>query len=82
MTLFITLLLNAACSPQIPGKKTAREMKFMTHGRHVDCKTDLEAKKEASSSSEDGTEGAICRQSFPRAGRLAVRIDNGFSMSK
>lgn len=54
----------------------------MAHGRHVACKTKVEAKKEASStSSEDGAERAICRQGLAGAGRLAIRIDGGFSVS-
>ena len=82
MALFIILLLDAACNAQIPGKKTAREKKFMAHGRHVACKTNVEAKKEASTSSEDSAERAICRQGLAGAGRLAIGIDGGFSVSK
>ena len=54
----------------------------MAHGRHVACKTKVEAKKEASStSSENSAERAICRQGLAGAGRLAIRIDGGFSVS-
>ena len=53
----------------------------MAHGRYIACKTKVEAKKEAAStSSEDGAERAICRQGLAGAGRLAIGIDGGFSV--
>lgn len=78
----IILLFNAACSNQSSGKKTARETKFISHGRHIACKTDMEAKKEASSSSEDSAERTVCRQGLAGAGWLAVGINGGFSVSE
>lgn len=82
MTRFITIIFNAACIFQSPGKKIAREKKFMAHGKHVACKTDIEAKKEPSSSSQDSAERAICREGLAGAGQLAAGIDGGFSVSE
>lgn len=76
------LPLDVACSAEICGKKTARERKFIAHGRHVACKTNVEAKKEASTSSEDSAERAICRQGLAGAGRLVIGIDSGLSVSE
>ncbi len=54
----------------------------MAHGRRITCKTGFEAKKEASSSSENSAERAIGRQGLAGTGRLAVGIDGGFSVSR
>ena len=74
------LLLDVACSAEIFGKKTVRETKFMAHGRDVACKPNVEAKRGATTSSEDSTEGAICRHVLAGAGRLAIGIDGGLSV--
>ena len=75
-------LLSFARSPQSPRKKTAREKKVMTHSRHITCKTDIEAKKRVSNSSENSAERAVCRQSLAGTSRLAVGIHCGFSVSE
>lgn len=82
MTLPMILLLDVACSAEMYGMKTARETKFMAHGRHVACKTIVEAKKEASTWSEDSAERAVRRQGLSGAGWLATGIDGGLSVSK
>ena len=75
-------LPNFARGPQSPRKKTAREKKFMTHGRHIACKTDIEANKRALNSSENSAERAVCRQRLAGTSRLAIGIHGGFSVSE
>ena len=78
----ITLsLLNFARSPQTRRKRTAREKKVMTHGRHIACKTDIEANKRVPNPSENSAERAVCRQRLAGTSRLAVGIHRGFSVS-
>ena len=75
--------LPTQCSLQSPNSRKEDSWRNEIHSAWQTCclLTDFEANREAASPSEDGAEGAICRQGLAGARRLAVGIDGGFSVS-